>query len=74
MVLSDRLIRAVDWFVPAELQENTANLWRARIFVISHVLGPFSAVTGWFVMPLTAVTLLLLAYRHWRAATPASTR
>jgi len=37
-------------------------------------LGPFSAVMGWFVMPLTAVTLLLLAYRHWRAATPASTR
>jgi cation:H+ antiporter len=37
-------------------------------------LGRFSAVMGWFVMPLTAVTLLLLAYRHWRAATPASTR
>jgi cation:H+ antiporter len=37
-------------------------------------LGPFSAVMGWFVLPLTAVTLLLLAYRHWRAATPVSTR
>ena len=41
---TDRLIRAVDWFVPAELRESTATLWRARIFVISHVLGPFSAV------------------------------
>ena len=30
------------------------------------VLGPFSAVMGWFVLPLTAVTLLLLAYRYWR--------
>lgn len=44
MVFSDRLIRAVDWFVPAELQESTATLWRARIFVISHILGPGSAV------------------------------
>ncbi|MBE0619199.1 MAG: hypothetical protein IH605_01275 [Burkholderiales bacterium] len=40
--VSDRLIGAVDWFVPAELGESTATLWRARIFVISHVLGPFS--------------------------------
>ena len=44
MVFTDRLIRAVDWFVPAELEKSTATLWRARIFVISHVLGPFSAV------------------------------
>src|SRR5450759_740943 len=44
MVFIDRLIRAVDWFVPAELHESTATLWRARIFVISHVVGPFSAV------------------------------
>ena len=44
MVLTDRLIRAVDWFVPAELQKSTATLWRARIFVISHLVGPFSAV------------------------------
>jgi signal transduction histidine kinase len=41
---TNRLIRAVDWFIPARLQETTATLWRARIFVISHVLGPFSAV------------------------------
>jgi signal transduction histidine kinase len=44
VVFIDRLIRAVDWFVPAELQRSTAALWRARIFVISHVLGPFSAI------------------------------
>ena len=44
MVFTDRLIRAVDWFVPAELQESTATHWRARIFVISHILGPFSAI------------------------------
>ena len=44
MEFTDRLIRAVDWFVPSELQKSTATLWRARIFVISHVLGPFSAV------------------------------
>jgi cation:H+ antiporter len=30
-------------------------------------LGPFSAVMGGFVMPLTAVTLLVLTYRHLRA-------
>jgi signal transduction histidine kinase len=42
--LTDRLLRAVDWFVPAALQESTAAHWRARIFVISHFLGPFSAV------------------------------
>lgn len=44
MVSTDRLIRAVDWFVPVEMQESTATRWRARIFVISHFLGPFSAI------------------------------
>ncbi len=44
MGFTERLILAVDWFVPAELQQSTANHWRARIFVISHVLGPFSSV------------------------------
>jgi signal transduction histidine kinase len=44
MVFTDRLVHAVDWFVPVELRESTATLWRARIFVISHILGPFSAV------------------------------
>ena len=40
----DKLIRIIDWFIPAELRKNTANLWRARIFVISHLVGPCSAV------------------------------
>ena len=44
MESTKRLIRAVDWFIPVELQGTTATLWRARIFVISHVLGPFSAI------------------------------
>ena len=44
MAHTDRLIQAVDWFVPAELRKSTATLWRARIFVISHIVGPFSAV------------------------------
>jgi signal transduction histidine kinase len=42
--LSVRLLRLVDWFVPAELRINNANLWQARIFVISHLLGPCSAI------------------------------
>src|SRR5579884_3084676 len=37
-------IRFIDWFIPAELRKGTATLWRARIFVISHLLGPWSAV------------------------------
>jgi cation:H+ antiporter len=35
-------------------------------------LGPFSAVMGGFVVPLTAVTLLVLSYRHARAGQSAS--
>lgn len=42
--LSERLLNIIDWFIPAELQTNTANLWRARIFAISHLLGPCSAI------------------------------
>jgi signal transduction histidine kinase len=42
--LSNRLLAVIDWFVPAELRINTANLWRGRIFTISHLLGPCSAI------------------------------
>jgi signal transduction histidine kinase len=42
--LTDRFVPAVDWFVPAGLRESNASLWQARIFVISHLVGPFSAV------------------------------
>ncbi len=43
-MFSERLIGIIDWFIPAELRTNTANLWQARIFVISHLLGPCSAI------------------------------
>jgi len=43
-MLSGRLIRVVDWFIPLELRVHTAELWRARIFTISHLLGPCMAV------------------------------
>lgn len=35
-----KLLQAIDWFVPAELRTDTGSLWRARIFVISHLLSP----------------------------------
>jgi signal transduction histidine kinase len=41
---TNRLLDAVDWFVPVGLRESTATLWQGRIFVISHFLGPFSAI------------------------------
>ncbi len=44
MVQTNRLVDAVDWFIPTALRESTATLWQGRIFVISHFLGPFSAV------------------------------
>ena len=39
-----RIIDAIDWFVPSELRTHTASLWRARIFTISHLSGPCMAV------------------------------
>ena len=39
-MFDQRLIRIVDWFVPEELRTDTGTLWRARIFAISHLLGP----------------------------------
>jgi signal transduction histidine kinase len=42
--ISERLLKIIDWFVPAGLRNNTANLWQARIFVISHLCGPCSAI------------------------------
>lgn len=72
MMLSDRLIRGVDWFVPAELQRSTATLWRGRIFVISHILGPFSAIAilGYLYRALTVHdwvywTLCVLCGSFW---------
>ncbi len=34
------VLRAIDWFVPERLRTDTASLWKARIFTISHLLGP----------------------------------
>ncbi len=42
--ISGRLLKIIDWFIPARFAVNTANLWRARIFTISHLLGPCSAI------------------------------
>jgi signal transduction histidine kinase len=39
-----RLLQVVDWFIPHELRTDTAVFWRARIFAISHLLGPCSAI------------------------------
>ena len=72
VAFTDRLIRAVDWFIPDRLQSTTATHWRARIFVISHVLGPFSAVAilGYLfrVMPVhdwVFWTLCVLCVSFW---------
>lgn len=42
--VADGVMSAVDWFIPDKLRTSNATLWRARHFVISHVIGPFSAV------------------------------
>ncbi|MBL8288995.1 MAG: hypothetical protein JNL85_13505 [Rubrivivax sp.] len=72
MAFTDRLIRCVDWFIPDELQGTTATHWRARIFVISHVLGPFSAVAilGYLVRVMPVLdwvfwTLCVLCGSFW---------
>jgi signal transduction histidine kinase len=39
-MLNERLLRAIDWFVPAELRADTGSFWQARIFAISHLLSP----------------------------------
>ncbi|HUC66206.1 MAG TPA: ATP-binding protein [Stellaceae bacterium] len=39
-MISESIIRRVDSLVPLELRNDTGSLWQARIFVISHLLGP----------------------------------
>ena len=34
------LLRTIDWFVPFSLRSDIALLWQARIFVVSHLVGP----------------------------------
>jgi signal transduction histidine kinase len=38
------LLSRVDWFIPAALRLDVASLWQLRIFVVSHLLGPWLAV------------------------------
>jgi signal transduction histidine kinase len=35
------LLDTTDWFIPASLHTDTASLWRMRIFVVSHLFGPW---------------------------------
>lgn len=39
-MLTGKVLQAIDWFVPEQLRTDTASLWRARIFAISHLLTP----------------------------------
>ena len=39
-MLNEKLLAAIDWFVPEELRNDTGSLWQARIFAISHLLTP----------------------------------
>ena len=39
------LDRLVDWFIPAEIAGEREARQRARMFVISHLLGPFIGST-----------------------------
>ncbi|HEX2829612.1 MAG TPA: HAMP domain-containing sensor histidine kinase [Burkholderiales bacterium] len=43
-MLNEHILRAIDWFVPAQLRTDTGSFWRARIFAISHLLSPCFAV------------------------------
>jgi signal transduction histidine kinase len=36
----ETFVKAIDWFIPSTLRTDTATLWQARIFVISHLAGP----------------------------------
>ena len=41
MVLPTRIYPVLDWFVPAKIKRDNAAHQRARMFLISHVFGPF---------------------------------
>src|SRR5207248_6167635 len=38
--MKETVVEAVDWFIPSALRTDTASLWQARIFAISHLVGP----------------------------------
>ncbi len=39
-MIKRKILDAIDWFVPPALRTDTGLLWQARIFTISHILGP----------------------------------
>lgn len=41
MVLPTRIYPVLDWFIPARIKHNNEAHQRARMFLISHVFGPF---------------------------------
>jgi hypothetical protein len=43
-MVKETLVKAIDWFIPSTLRTDTASLWQARIFAISHLVGPFLGV------------------------------
>ena len=40
-----KILEGVDWFVPQRSRNSKAALGRARMFVITHILGPASAIS-----------------------------
>ena len=38
--MAPRILSVIDWFVPAPLQREPADLRRARNFVLTHLLAP----------------------------------
>jgi signal transduction histidine kinase len=39
-MIKSSLLTFLDWFVPAALRGDTAMLWRARVFAVTHLFGP----------------------------------
>jgi signal transduction histidine kinase len=71
-MIRQRLIDTVDWFIPAGLRTDNAVLWQARIFAISHLLGPSLGVVIFGYLYLTDphigtpfLTLCVLASLFW---------
>jgi signal transduction histidine kinase len=68
-----RLFRLIDWFVPPGIKSDPATLQRTRMFLISHLFGPFlgSTIFGYLLLigpankawaVLTASILVFWAY------------
>src|SRR5579864_38204 len=71
-MVKERFVEAIDWFIPSTLRTDTASLWQARIFAISHLAGPFLGVVIFVYLYLSDpevgipfFTLLALASFFW---------